>query len=286
MTIGRRYLAARLAVEYQFGLLVSRLRWKKLAFDGSPVLFANAMAKSGSKLLMQIMQGIQKLGPFAPVSMWPIRMLDGEGRVRSDEDIARQLASLRAGDIRLGYLHATGPILDSLTQPDWCSFFLFRDPRDLLISHIHYSTDIHKGDSMRPIYARLPDFASRLEIAIQGTEDYPYLPDVFKRYERYLPFLQAPGVCVLRFEELRSDPDGAIRRVLEHITSRSGLAFAGTDRAVAGVKSAINPSRSPTFRKGAAGEWREVFTDGHKRLFKEVAGDLLIRLGYEQGEDW
>jgi hypothetical protein len=34
------------------------------------------------------------------------------------------------------------------------------------------------------------------------------------------------------------------------------------------------------------GGWREFFTEEHKQLFKDVAGDLLVRLGYEKDNNW
>ena len=40
------------------------------------------------------------------------------------------------------------------------------------------------------------------------------------------------------------------------------------------------------FRKGIAGDWRNVFTEEDKVLFKKEAGDLLIKLGYEEDLDW
>ena len=40
------------------------------------------------------------------------------------------------------------------------------------------------------------------------------------------------------------------------------------------------------FRKGIAGDWRNVFTEQDKVLFKKEAGDLLIRLGYEKDDSW
>ncbi len=41
-----------------------------------------------------------------------------------------------------------------------------------------------------------------------------------------------------------------------------------------------------SFRKGQIGGWHEVFKDEHRQCFKELAGDLLIELGYEQNTDW
>lgn len=40
------------------------------------------------------------------------------------------------------------------------------------------------------------------------------------------------------------------------------------------------------WRKGISGDWRNHFTEDDKRLFKAVAGSLLVELGYERGLDW
>ncbi len=48
------------------------------------------------------------------------------------------------------------------------------------------------------------------------------------------------------------------------------------------LETSINPKKSPTFRSGKTGEWKKHFTDEHKRIFKDAAGDLLTRLGYER----
>lgn len=39
-------------------------------------------------------------------------------------------------------------------------------------------------------------------------------------------------------------------------------------------------------RSGKTGEWQELFNKDHKQKFKELFGDLLIRLGYETNNDW
>ncbi len=39
-------------------------------------------------------------------------------------------------------------------------------------------------------------------------------------------------------------------------------------------------------RKGIAGDWKNVFTEKDKAIFKESAGDLLIELGYEKDKAW
>ena len=38
--------------------------------------------------------------------------------------------------------------------------------------------------------------------------------------------------------------------------------------------------------KGQAGNWRRLFTARDKSIFKEEAGGMLIKWGYEEGLDW
>ena len=39
-------------------------------------------------------------------------------------------------------------------------------------------------------------------------------------------------------------------------------------------------------RSGRPGEWRDVLSDQHKARCKEIFGDVLVKLGYETGQDW
>ena len=38
--------------------------------------------------------------------------------------------------------------------------------------------------------------------------------------------------------------------------------------------------------KGQAGNWRRLFTEKDKSLFKEIAGDVLVKWGYEKDNNW
>jgi len=77
-----------------------------------------------------------------------------------------------------------------------------------------------------------------------------------------------------------------LERVLDHAQSRGFRVKTSREQALKLLESAINPGKSPTFRSGKAGKWRESFAPEHKSIFKQVAGDLLIRLGYEISNDW
>jgi hypothetical protein len=58
------------------------------------------------------------------------------------------------------------------------------------------------------------------------------------------------------------------------------------EKALSVLVDAIRPKKSHTFRSGKTGGWKQYFMDDHKSLFKDVAGDLLVKLGYEENNNW
>src|SRR4030065_2127766 len=95
------------------------LHLHRTSFAGVPVVFGNAMPKSGSKLLMQILRGLTSLAPLVESSSGPIRTITMDGRTRGQDEILHDLRSLRPGDLTLGYLHATPENQAYLTRPNW-----------------------------------------------------------------------------------------------------------------------------------------------------------------------
>ena len=77
----------------------------------------------------------------------------------------------------------------------------------------------------------------------------------------------------------------SLRWIADHLESRLPL-NAPRERILEALEESINPKKSPTFRSGKTGEWKKYFTDEHKKIFKDIAGDLLIKLGYEKDNDW
>ena len=76
-----------------------------------------------------------------------------------------------------------------------------------------------------------------------------------------------------------------LARILDHLLVRAPLS-SPRELTLSAMEESINPGKSPTFRSGKTGEWKKHFTDEHKRIFKDVAEDLLVKLGYEKDENW
>lgn len=286
MGLGSLLYRIRMAAAFQGALARARVNWRRISFVGSPVVFGNAIPKSGSNLLRQILGGLQLVAPFEPVRKFPIRTVTIDGRVRQTQEVEDELSRLHPGSVGWGYLPSTEPYPSVLGQSTWASFCLIRDPRDLLVSHVFYATEMSETHSMRPIYAALPDFESRLLVAIQGTKEYPFLPSVRTSYERYFGYLDNPDVFLLRFEDLRLDPGAQVSRMLTWIAQRGGLDIPASPDSVSAILKGTSPGGSNTFRKGSVGEWKRHFTPGAKRMFDDVAGDLLQVLGYPPDPEW
>jgi hypothetical protein len=91
---------------------------------------------------------------------------------------------------------------------------------------------------------------------------------------------------VVHFEELIRAREETLGRIFDFVVERGFPSKIERSCAVSMLAASIDPSRSPTFRRGQIGGWREEFTAEHKALFKEVAGDILIELGYERDHRW
>ncbi len=97
------------------------------------------------------------------------------------------------------------------------------------------------------------------------------------------------AIIEVRYEELHADVRGTMNKVLSffNIAAADGLLarmVATQLKTPMDLKESL--ARGDTKRKGIVGDWRNLFTQKHKDYFKEVAGQLLIDLGYEKDLNW
>lgn len=262
------------------------LRWGAGNLRRAPRVFGNAMPKSGSHLLTQVLHGLTELGPFVDPGFPPVNR-DEANQPLPEERIFQGIYRMLPGDIRYGYIHAKEPYLSLLTQPEQATIFIYRDPRDMLVSHVFYATDLYEGHGMNRYYAQLDSMEARLNAAIEGVADPKfYLSNIRERYDSYLGWLGQPDIFCLRFEDLILEREVALARLLGFLEVRGFDLTTPHEQAIETLKAGIVPKKSGTFRKGQPGNWREHFTEDNKVRFKDVAGDLLVRLGYEESNDW
>jgi hypothetical protein len=106
------------------------------------------------------------------------------------------------------------------------------------------------------------------------------------------PALLGSDYTEVRYEDLLERPNEEVERLL-------GFLGVDTDERLVehcvGSASFEKLSRgrergqedpSSFYRKGVAGDWKNHFSEEDRRVFKEEAGELLIRLGYEKNGGW
>lgn len=261
--------------------------WGAAELARMPIVIGNAMPKSGSHLLIQVLLGLTKIGAFVDPGLPPLTR-SASNRNLSEKSVQANLRKLGPGDIAFAYLHAREPYLSELSRPNTAAFFIYRDPRDVIVSQIFYALEMHKGHGMHRYYAReLKTMEERIKAAVNGVQTATaQLSPIRAKYEHYLGWLNQDRVLSLRFEDLILDRLPTLNRMLDHLANRGFSSQPPRPQAVAALEAAIAPSASGTFRKGQPGEWKQHFTEQNKQAFKAATGDLLQTLSYEKDAKW
>jgi len=112
-----------------------------------------------------------------------------------------------------------------------------------------------------------------------------------KDMEAQFRYAESHGIHACSYEALLTDGRGVARGVLDYLALPYDEALLThlLDRSSFRYYTGRDPgqeNRKRFYRKGIAGDWKNHFRDEDKRIFKEIAGDLLIQLGYEKDLDW
>ena len=181
---------------------------------------------------------------------------------------------------------------DLLGELRFKQILLLRDPRDVVVSNMFF-TKREPGVRHHEFYAEaLRSDEERITATIRGfgqdaLTDRPRA-SISEMFEGYTPWLDNSSTLVVRFEDLVGPRGGGIgERQLDEIRRIGdfvGRPLSGEQAQQIARK--MYSKASLTYRKGIVGDWRNHFTEDHRRIFKQVAGDTLIRLGYEKDLDW
>lgn len=85
---------------------------------------------------------------------------------------------------------------------------------------------------------------------------------------------------ILEFFELHKLVNSHLKKILEKNNAKKKVSLK------AAVEKGSVFAQKSTFRKGIVGDWKNHFTEKVKVRLKEIAGDLLIELGYEKDKNW
>jgi len=271
---------------YQMEKAQQRKRFGSLSFE-FPALLGISFPKSGTHLLDQILTGFSNVAPYAKRLHSFYAEYEGESGVkRPAEQAVQWIDALGPRDVASAHLFARPEVAAKVVSSKFIPYFIFRDPRDVVVSHVFYVTDMEARHVHHAYYKSLPDFDARLKISILGREDSEIeFPNIADRFTPYLDWLSHDEILAIHYEDLINNQILALTHIVDHFLARVPLPST-RQLILEFLASAINPAKSPTFRSGKTGAWKKHFSADHKKIFKDAAGDLLIRLGYEKNNDW
>jgi hypothetical protein len=217
-------------------------------------------------------------------------------KIHTISQVRETLSGCLPGEIFRGHIAADPELIQFFTHHHFKHLFIFRDLRVVVISHL-FGMKKRKAIDTWPsrYFYTLQSDEEGIEFLIKGwsnelkLEGFPkevHYPNIAERFRENLPWLSVPNCLAIRFENLvcpetRSHTHANIARYLMPEASEGEICDA-----VRKIDKGHTPPRSHTFRRGVPGDWRNHFSKNHVNLFKEVAGQLLIDLGYEKSFDW
>lgn len=182
---------------------------------------------------------------------------------------------------------------------------IIRDGRDIAVSAVHHRWNRSKDQG--GVHGLLPEEMKRREayransqgVLEKGMFAEKLLRGQARQWKTMVgqamedgPTLLGTNYTEVRYEDLLENTESEVRRLLEFLGAKSNdkavrrcVQKASFERLSKGRQRGEEDSTS-FFRKGIAGDWKNVFTERDKQIFKEEAGDLLIDLGYEKDGCW
>jgi hypothetical protein len=159
---------------------------------------------------------------------------------------------------------------------------ILRDPRDVAVSQMHYIKQ-KKRHPIHEAFMALPSDEERLLFSIRGgVLGGRELLSLDERYRQFVGWQRDENSVLVKFEDLVGPKGGgsaeAQRATVERVARHLGVSV-GEEIAPSIEEDLFGLGR--TFRKGQIGGWRSAFSEQHVRATNEVAGPLLVELGYE-----
>jgi sulfotransferase 6B1 len=243
----------------------------EMDYHKRPPIVVNSLPKSGTHLLMQIAREMPDRRYFgAFIAQTPTMSV----KMRDQAMIDALVARIVPGEVLGTHLHYTPETAAALAKINAVHLFIWRDPRDVLLSEAHYLAEMNPWHAMHRTFKALPDAEARVRLAITGTGDGRY-PNAQERIGAYMGWLGDPDCVSLRYEQLISPEtqERECQRVLDayETATDGGVKLPSTMELI----EAINPKRSHTFNRGGIARWRREMSGENLALCQERLGQWL-----------
>ena len=259
----------------------------KLAYDsgrglltsaGRNAIFLNSIPKSGTHLAHQVLMQFHyrdNFGFYATTPSWNMK-------VRSISDAKTYLAKMYNNEIMSGHLFYSKEMEDFLSGHSIPSVFIYRDPRAIFLSELHYLSNMNKWHKCHGYYSRCSSFDEQFELCLGGIKTNKfYYPEFSQRIKDYLGWMSSQAVFSIQFEELinESKREGLINDLQYYLESYCRLS---SDKLFLAKKENMlpAPNESHTYTGLAPDRWRTDLNHCQISKLNEHLGDVVTDMGY------
>lgn len=196
-------------------------------------------------------------------------------RERSQDQLSSMIDAIVPGEVLGAHLHYSVETQNALSRRNALHLFIWRDPRDVIVSEAHYLAEMNRWHAMHQSFAALKDPQDRIKLAINGdgTDRYRCAKD---RINAYMHWRDAPGCLSFSYEELTNQNRllAALERIMDRFETLGGK-IDDRDELQQQMIKAIDPGKSHTFNKGGTGRWRKEMSDENVALLKEMMPEIF-----------
>jgi hypothetical protein len=251
-------------------------------------ILVNSFPKSGTHLLKQV---FEPLG-FDDYLQHPSSLPSFPHKVNDVDNDLKNMERIVQNELMCAHFFSRDELITYLLNHNVIHFFIYRDPRDVVLSEVNYLTNMNKLHGLHKFFKELKNEDERIKFGILGNEyintGLPF-PNIKERFDWYSKWLSVNNCYCVRFEDLVSplSQKKVIKGIIQHLHMKKANHTLSVEEMIKLSTLGINPKGSHTFREGGGkGKWQSNFNETHKSLFKEVTKNLLIDLGYEKDINW
>ncbi len=186
--------------------------------------------------------------------------------------------------------------------PDAKLIYIVRDGRDVLISE-RFRNLVEESKFLKPEDKQIIEELRKDQTPFTNGTRSIFTENVIRRvakgWVKNLQEIEDEGrglfgenYCSLRYEDLLANPFNEMQKLWKFlgVEANPSLEKSILDEMSSNPDKEWQAKRNEEIAsfllKGQAGNWQKLFTIRDKSVFKEVAGDMLIKWGYERLVDW
>jgi len=247
-------------------ILILVLLFTNITKPNESPLFLFSIPKCGTNLLMKCIKLLTKK-----------RFV----RITEKQILDNALPKLEANQYYFDHAIYTKQINSILKNKKAKIIFIYRDPRDSIISGAYYKLQ-HAGIAKKKYDPNIKVDKQKFN---QQIDDSIIISTI--NYNKSINWASEKNVCAIKFENLVGAKGNGSQQ-LQEMEIKKICNFLNINPTKESFDRCINNlfGSSFTFRNGKIGDWKNYFSNEQKKLFKKIGGNLLIKLGYEKNLNW